>query len=217
MINELYRTKLEDTAWITGLVDAVWKKGYVIIPNFLSPEGFRQLTEFAVNLETQGHQKVGVAPGTLAYEFGKGEECMRFFQEVYKARCLKEGIEYVPLRKEKQKIGFPYKDARDGKKTEETDYHYDGAYVNVTLAIMMPKEGGELIAFPNIRKSRYAFVSRVYSRALRHIPFLRRIVPHVMARSTPNDLCLFFGDRTFHGVEPISSGERLIMTINNHW
>ena len=216
-MNEMYRARLGDAAWVADVVEGVWRGGYVILPNFLSPEGFIKLSDFARALPNKDHQKVGVVPGTIAYDFGHSLDFMTFYQEVYKARCIKEGIEYVPLSEKKQKIGLPYKDARDGKKTEETDYHYDGAYVNTTLAIQMPPSGGELIAFPNIRRSRYAFVPRVYSRALRHLPFLRRMVPHVIAKTVPNDLCLFFGDRTFHGVEPISSGERLIITINAHW
>lgn len=216
MISQVYLSKLSDDAWADTLVSEIWSKGYSVVSNFLSPEGFSAMMDFA-RKENVGNKKTGVLKGTMGYEFGYSDEFMTLFNLMHKARCKKEGKEYTPLKREQQRIGFPYKDARDGKKTEETEYHYDGAFMNATLALVMPESGGELIAFPNLRRSRYAFVPRVYSRALMYLPFLRRIVPHTVAKTVPNDLCLFFGDRTFHGVEPIYAGERLIMTINNHW
>ncbi len=216
MINQHYLTKLGDEIWMQNLVDGMWKKGYVVLPQFLSDEGFAWLLSFV--LENKATNTKGEAlKGTPGYVLGHSEEFMKLFNGLHKARMKKEGKPYAPLSVEAQTVGLPYKDARDGKKTKETPYHFDGAYVNATLALIMPPTGGELIAFPNIRRSRYSFVTRVYARALRHTPFLRGVVPHVIARTVPNDLCLFFGDRTFHGVEPIENGERLILTINAHW
>jgi len=196
------------------MVKEIWDRGYVMLPQFLSKEGFELLSTAARAL---CNKKSADLEGSAGAELARSTEVMTIFNGLYKARCEKEGVGYVPIDPKKQMMGFPYKDARDGKKTKETEYHYDGAYVNATLAIVMPETGGELIAFPNLRTSKNALLIKIFSRALRHLPFLRQVVPHVIARSTPNDLCLFFGDRTFHGVEPIGSGERLIMTINAHW
>ncbi len=214
MINTLYLSKISDPSWHKKLVEDIWHKGFVILPHFLTETAFATLSQEARDL--QGKKSKELA-GSLAYTLATSDIFMSLFDGMHKYRCAKEHKEYIPLDKEKQVMGFPYKDARDGKKTQETEYHYDGAYVNATLAIVMPETGGELIAFPNLRTSKNALLIKIFSRALRHIPFLRQVVPHVIARSTPNDLCLFFGDRTFHGVEPIGGGERLIMTINAHW
>lgn len=214
MINALYLEKIHDEKWYQELFTEIWDRGYVMLHNFLSEEDFQKLLAAA---QEYSNRKSTDLNETAGGELGHSPEIMTLFNELYKIRCAKEGKKFEPLNPQKQMMGFPYKDARNGKKTKETEYHYDGAYVNATLALMMPPIGGELIAFPNLRTSRNAFMIQVFSRALRHLPFLRRIIPHIIARSKPNDLCLFFGDRTFHGVEPIKSGERLIMTINAHW
>ncbi len=219
MINDAYLTKIADTAWLQAIVDEIFANGYVVLPDFLTPEFFASIKTFA---EAHGYDGAGMmsfskAGGTVGHTLARSPEFMALFEGLNQARCKKEGRMCTPLLPERQVVGYPYKDARDGKRSRETEYHYDGAYVNATIAIKMPEKGGELIAFPNIRTRPRAFLTRVYSRLLRHIPFLRRMVFHVVAKTKPNDLCLFFGDRTFHGVEPIASGERLIVTINNHW
>lgn len=214
MINALYKDKLGDAGWVSKLVDEIFDRGYVLLPEFLDSESFAALQLLA---SERGNQKADQLKGTIAYDLGHGEEIMRFYNTVHRIRCEREGKPYAALKIEKQTIGFPYKDARDGKKTKETEYHYDGAYVNITLGIKMPTKGGELIAFPNLRPGRYPLLEKIFSRVLRHSKFARNLTPHVIARSRPNDLCLFFGDLTFHGVEPIAEGERLIMTINAHW
>lgn len=214
MIHTVYQSKITDQEWHAALFQEIWNRGYVVLPEFLAPEAFQEL---AASARVLSNKKSDDLEGSVGALLGRSEDVMALFNGLYKIRCENEGVPYASLNPKKQTMGFPYKDARDGKRTEETPYHFDGAFVNATIAILMPPQGGELIAFPNIRRSRYAFVPRLYSRILRHVPFMRRLVPHVVARTKPNDLCLFFGDRTFHGVEPISNGERLIMTINAHW
>ncbi len=214
MINPLYRSQFVDSQWVSATVSTILKNGYVVLSDFLTPEAFLELKQSA---EGKGNKKTGVLKDSFAFELAHAPVFFEMFQAIYKERCRQEGKEYIPLSEARQRIGFPYKDARDGKKTEETDYHYDGAYVNTTLAITMPPTGGELIAFPNLRISQNSIVAYCLSRMLRYIPLSRRLFPHIVVRSKPNDLCLFFGDRTFHGVEPIEVGERLILTINNHW
>jgi hypothetical protein len=220
MISETYLNKIQDPAWLHSTVDEIFAKGYVVLPNFLTPTFFEEVQAYA---KAHGYEEGGMMTfskqndGTAGHRLARSPEFMALFEGIHQARCAKEGKACAPLRLEQQTVGYPYKDARGGKRSHETDYHYDGAYVNTTLTFMMPEHGGELIAFPNIRTNPKSFMTRAYSRLLRHLPFLRRMVPHIIARTKPNDLCVFFGDRTFHGVEPITSGERLIMTINNHW
>lgn len=219
MISGAYLEKIKDPQWHKALVEEIFARGYAILPDFLTPSFFAEVKAFA---EAHGYEEGGMMnfskhDGTVGHTLARSPEFMALFEGLHQARAKKEGKTVLPLQPERQVVGYPYKDARDGKHSHETEYHFDGAYVNATLAIKMPKTGGELIAFPNIRKSPSAFFARAYARLLRHIPILRRTVRHVVAKTVPNDLCLFFGDRTFHGVEPIKEGERLIVTINNHW
>jgi hypothetical protein len=219
MISDTYLEKIKDPAWHQATVDEIFAQGYVLLPHFLTEPFFAEVQAFA---EAHGHEEGGMMSfskndGTVGHTLARSPEFMALFEGLHQARCKKEGKTCTSLRPEKQVVGYPYKDARNGKRSRETAYHFDGAYVNATLAITMPEQGGELIAFPNIRKSPGAFLARAYARLLRHIPMLRRTVRHVVAKSRSNDLCLFFGDRTLHGVEPIQDGERLMVTINNHW
>ncbi len=220
MINPSYQAKLNDESWYRDMVEEVWNNGYLVVHDFLTPEYFAELFAYA---KEHGYEigdtmrTFDKKADTIGHRLALSPEFMSFFNGIHKARMEKEGKEYTPLKPENQSVGYPYKDARNGKKTVETDYHYDGAYVNATIALMMPPKGGELIAFPNLRVTPKSFSARLFSRLLRHVPLARKMTPHIIARTTPNDLCLFFGDRTFHGVEPTTEGERLILTINAHW
>lgn len=214
MINEIYEKKINDPLWVKGAIETILGQGYVVLEHFLTDAAFKELLHSAQGV---GNKKTGVLKDSVAYRLAHSSEIMNFFQAIYKERCVQEGVPYEPLKESQQRVGFPYKDARDGKRTEETDYHFDGAYVNTTLALIMPPKGGELIAFPNLRTKRHSVSALILSHMMRYLPAFRRIMPHVVVRSKPNDLCLFFGDRMFHGVEPIGEGERLILTINNHW
>lgn len=221
MIAQNYLENINEDAWISSTASTMLKEGFVILPSFLEAGFFTELSAYAWKRAQSQRGDEGMMGdkrgGTLGHELARSPEFMRLFSELYRARCKAEGRACESLSVDNQVVGYPYKDARDGKMTKATDYHYDGAYVNATLAILMPPRGGELIVFPNLRTGKNMLIIKIFSRFLRHIPFLRRVVPHKIAKTVPNDLCLFFGDRTFHGVEPITVGERLIMTINNHW
>jgi hypothetical protein len=57
----------------------------------------------------------------------------------------------------------------------------------------------------------------VLSRLLRHSAWLRKKFGYQIVPYKVGALNLFFGDLSFHGVEPLYKGERLVITINSHW
>jgi hypothetical protein len=222
MLTAHYKRILKDPAVIERYVDEVLRNGYALLPDFFELGYLIELEQFAATNRSDAGMK-GISlksgDGTPMMRVARSEEFMDFFNAVYRARCAKEGKEYRPLDPLRQWVGLPFKDATGGAKTKQTEFHYDGAYVNATVGIIEPPEGqGELHMFPNFRmKFPHPLLSKVASRLLRHSKALRSLYGYVSVPSKRNTLCLFFGDRSFHGVEPITEGKRMILTINNHW
>ena len=141
---------------------------------------------------------------------------------LHNARRAIEGKNPLPLERSRQVVGFPYKDARGGATTVETDYHFDGAYINLVLPIMLPPRGRhirpDVELFPNLRKRFSPYVlSASIARLLRHFIWFREWFGSTKVQYEVGTLIVFFGDVTFHGVPSILDGERLVMTVNSHW
>lgn len=224
MIRFRYISILKDPNAIHSYVNEVLKKGYTILPDFLEDAYLEELEQYA--LDRKGGVPEGMmemdtksSEGTPMMRLARSTEFMDFFNEVYRARCEILGESFRPLDPQQQRVGLPFKDATGGAPTKQTEFHYDGAYVNTTVGIIEPPEGqGALHIFPNFRtKFPHPLLSKTASRLLRHVKFFRTLYGYDVVPSRRNTLCLFFGDRSFHGVEPITSGRRLILTINNHW
>lgn len=220
MISTQYTSLLADEAKIKQLVQNVLETGHVGLDNFLDEATFsklQNLMEDRTNCGKKGEQ----LKGTIAYDIVMSDEIFNFCDKVKKARCEIGGNEYIPLKREKQLVGFPYKDARDGKKTIETPYHFDGAYINIIVPIVLPENTGipegNVRVFPNTRLKYPSLVSKVISRFLRHLKWFRELYGYKEIQYKIGTFHIFFGDLSFHGVEPITHGERIVMTINSHW
>lgn len=230
MLNEKYQDILTNEERAKEVAKEILEAGHLELKNFLSPEAWEQLLHFAQDQRAQaisgvdGGMSLGKGKeleGTFGYEFGHSEEIKQFCELVHQERRKLEGKEPVALDPSKHVIGFPYKDARGGAKTVPTPYHFDGAYINILIPIILPedqkKSGGSLTVFPNIRKKYGVFLSKFLCRGLRASAFLRKLFGAQTVIYSVGSAHVFFGDISFHGVEPITDGERLVMTINSHW
>lgn len=219
MISEKYIHAFKDEKRIREWVEAVLNDGYVLLPDFLEPTFIAEVEVFARKVTLGDVMSSKSDDTTPMMRLARSEEFMSFFDTVYRVRCEILGDEYTPLDATWQRVGLPYKDATGGLSTKQTEFHYDGAYVNATIGIIEPPVGqGELHLFPNFRaKFAHPLLGKVIARLLRHSRILRSLYGYVRVPSRRNTLCLFFGDRSFHGVEPITSGKRMIITINSHW
>ena len=230
MLNDTYQDVLTSDERATEVAKEILEKGHIELKDFLSPEAWQQLADFAAKQRENaisgfsGGKRLGKGEdlkGTFGWEFGHSEEVKQFCQMVHNAREKLEGKEPTTLDPQKHLIGFPYKDARGGAKTVATPYHFDGAYINILIPIILPedqiKSGGNLTVFPNIRKKYGVALSKFVCRGLRHSAFLRKVFGVQTVFYTVGSAHVFFGDISFHGVAPITSGERLVMTINSHW
>ncbi len=230
MINQKYQDILTSDERAKEVAKDILEKGHIELKDFLSPEAWEQLYRFAEEKRKQaisgfdGGMSLGKGKdleGTFGYEFGHSSEVQQFCEKVHQARQKIEGKEPTNLDPAKHVIGFPYKDARGGAKTAPTPYHFDGAYINILIPIILPedqvKSGGSLTVFPNIRTKYGTTLSKVICRGLRHSAFLRKLLGAQTVFYTVGSAHIFFGDVSFHGVEPITGGERLVMTINSHW
>lgn len=219
MINQKYISEDEDEQKMREYARTILREGYLLLPNFLEAAFLNELEQFAERMRAQKEVSSKSDDGTPMMRLARSPEFMRLFDTIHRFRLEFEEKPYVPLSPERQRVGLPYKDATEGKETKQTEFHYDGAYINATIGIIEPPVGqGELHLFPNFRtKFSSSLMSKVVSRFLRHSKRLRSFYGYTHVPSKRNVLCLFFGDRSLHGVEPIMEGERLIVTINNHW
>jgi len=220
MIRDTYKTFLTDKEKMTIFVKEILKTGQAVLPNFLDDATWNALLQ-QVKDRSIGNKKNEQLAGTTAQQIVMSDEIFQFCDLVHKTRCEIENRTYVALKREKQVFGFPYKDARNGAETRQTDYHYDGAYFNGIIPLLLPantkKDGGYLVIFPNIRKKYSPFMSKIISRILRHSELARKWYGYETVHYTIGALHMFFGDVSFHGVPPIKAGERMVMTINSHW
>ena len=220
MINQKYQNLLTDDAEIKKVVTEILNTGYVALDSFLddaSSEAFHTVASDRNNGWKKGEELKGTALYTLAHS----DEFLLLSQRLYDARCEITGEPKVQLLKEKQVVGLPYKDATHNGPNEETAYHFDGAHINYLLPLILPADqsdgSGNLVAFPNMRLKYPSLVSKVIARMLRHSAMFRRWYGETEVVYRTDTMFIIFADITFHGVNPISNGERMVVTINSHW
>ena len=220
-INQKYLDIFTDPGKTKVLTQQILDEGYALLPQFLSEDVFAQLKALGES-RTMINKKNDELKGTLAHDLAYADELFSMCEVLHKARRDIEGEEYLPLERARQVVGFPYKDARGGATTVETDYHFDGAYLNLVLPIILPPRGQlarpDVELFPNLRKRFSPYVlSAAIARLLRHFRWLRDWFGSTKVQYEVGTVIVFFGDVTFHGVPPILEGERLVMTVNSHW
>jgi hypothetical protein len=220
-IQQKYVDLFNDEAKGRAFVEEVWHKGYAVLLDFLTPDTKAKIGTL-IHDRSVGNKKNAELAHTIAKELSTSDEMMKILDTIHRHRASLEGISFVPLKTEKQSWGFPYKDARGGAKTEQTHFHFDAAYTNTLIPFVLPPtESGEghLLIYPNLRRrfKVFPFIGKVLARILRDVPFSRHFYPGVLVPYTVGGFHFFFGDVTFHGVLPIKTGERLVMTINSHW
>lgn len=220
-LNSKYADIVTDKARAAELAREMLQKGYVALPQFLSEDARAKIHALIAD-RSRAWDKNEKLKGTIAYDIAHSEETLALSQAIYDARCALTGESVVVIESEKQVVGLPYKDSKDKKENEVTAYHFDATYINLLLPLVLPErtasDNGNLVLFPNLRtEKRPKIVSKVIARLLRHIPPLRPLYGFVDVHYEVDTMYLFFGDRSFHGVNPIKSGERFVMTINSHW
>jgi len=220
MINEKYRHLLTDDEAIKQAAQDILDQGYIALDNFLTPEA--QAAVHAVADERSNCWKKGdELQGTAVYELGKSDEVLELSQRLVDARCDITGEPKTTLTKEKQLVGLPHKDAKNAANNKVTAYHFDGAYINYLLPLVLPEDqsdgSGNLVVFPNLRLKYSKLVSKMVARLLRHFPWFRKIYGEIEVVYKLDTMVILFADLSFHGVNPISNGERIVITINSHW
>lgn len=219
-IQQKYVDLFNDEKRAESFVKEVFDNGYAVLFDFLTPETKAAIDAYLTD-RTNGNKKNDDLAGTVGYELAHSDELMKILNTIHATRGRLEGKKVEPLKLEKQSCGFPYKNAKDGAKTKPTEFHYDAAYTNVLIPFVLPpKESneGHLIMYPSLRKRiKNRLLCGLYSRFLRDVPFARNLIPGKVVNYTVGGFHFFFGDISFHGVLPIKTGERIVMTINSHW
>ncbi|MFT7507236.1 MAG: hypothetical protein ACI92I_000379 [Acidimicrobiales bacterium] len=220
MINAKYQSLLTDNEAIKKVVQEILDTGYVALDSFLDEPSAAAFHAASLD-ETVRNKKGEQLRGTPVHEFGYSDDLLLLSQRLYDARCEITGEPKAPILKEKQVVGMPYKDAKHVDQNAETSYHFDGAYVNYLLPLILPADqsdgSGNLVAFPNLRLKYPPLVSKIVARMLRHSATFRRWYGPTEVAYKVDTLFIVFADLTFHGVNPISNGERMVVTVNSHW
>jgi hypothetical protein len=220
MVHEKYKHFLTDDEAVAALTLTVLDTGYISLDHFFDVDTTKRFQEAAHDPNVRGKKGEGLK-GSVVHEVGYGEELLKLSQRIYDARCAITGEKKVTLNLGQQLAGMPYKDGRAGVKNEQTAFHFDGAYINVLYPIVLPQDqskgDGNLIMFPNFRRKYSPLMSKVIARFLRHSSLVRNWYGYTEVVYKVDTLYIFFGDLSFHGVEPISNGERVVVTINSHW
>lgn len=210
---------INDEAKIEALTREIIDQGFVAVPNFFDAETLSQLHQMAADPRYQ-NKKMSELKDTLIGQIGFSDEVIVLSQKMCDARAKITGKPKVVIDKTKQAIGLPYKNSTDATNIQ-TPFHYDGAYINMLFALTMPphqgKGDGNLVMFPSLRARYSPLMSKIISRILRHSKLARNIYGYKEVIYTLDSMHIFFGDISFHGVEPIKSGERAVITINSHW
>ena len=210
---------INDEQKITLLTKEILDNGFIRVADFFDTPTLEALHTIARDPQFQ-NKKDGQLAGTIVAEVGYSDGILELSQKFHDARCKLTGETRVVLDKSKQAIGMPYKNAAN-ETNIETSYHYDGAYINLLFALQMPEKteigNGNLILFPSLRRSYTPGIAKIVSRILRHFKIARKIYGYKEVMYQVDAMHIFFGDISFHGVEPIKSGERVVVTINSHW
>ena len=210
---------LKDEARIKVLTQEILATGFIRVSNFFDQETLAALHTIARDSNFQ-NKKSEQLDGTIIATIGHSSEIVGLSQKFHDARCAITGETRVVLDPAKQAVGMAYKNAAN-ETNIETAYHYDGAYINLLFALQMPNKSevgnGNLILFPSIRRKFSPGVAKLVSRMLRHFKVARSVYGYKEVIYQVDAMHIFFGDISFHGVDPIKSGERVVVTINSHW
>lgn len=210
---------LKDEARIKVLTQEILDNGFIRVANFFDQETLAALHTIARDPNYQ-NKKSEQLNGTIIDSIGHSPEIVTLSQKFHDARCALTGETRVVLDPAKQAIGMAYKNAAN-ETNIETAYHYDGAYINLLFALQMPDKSevgnGNLILFPSLRRKFNSFMAKIVSRMLRHSKLVRSLYGYKEVIYQVDAMHIFFGDISFHGVDPIKSGERTVVTINSHW
>ncbi len=210
---------LHDEARIKVLTQEILDNGFIRVPNFFDQETLAALHTIARDSNFQ-NKKSEQLDGTIISTIGHSPEIVTLSQKFHDARCAITGETKVVLDPTKQAVGMAYKNAAN-ETNIETAYHYDGAYINMLFALQMPDKSevgnGNLILFPSLRRKYGVSVAKLVSRILRHSKLARNLYGYKEVIYQVDAMHIFFGDISFHGVDPIKSGERTVVTINSHW
>lgn len=220
-LNPKYADIVTDKARAAELGREMLQKGYVALPQFLNGDARAKLHALIAD-RSRAWDKNEKLKGTIAYDIAYSDEVVALSQALYDARCRITGETPVQIKKEQQVVGLPYKKSDDEKENTETAYHYDATYVNYLLPLVMPPDPGDdngnLVMFPNLRTKPWPKVCiKLFSRLLRHSRMARKWYGYVNVHYDIDTMYIFFGDLSFHGVNPIKNGERFVMTVNSHW
>ena len=197
------------------------EKGLATLEDFFTPEEHGVFVEDALAAvagarpSNNGYKyslKDGEIEGHALCRFAKSTAFIGFLQSILQRE---PAVEPRPLGPENIRIGYSIlKEAGD-----KVFYHFDSLnHLNVIVPIVLPERPAghiDLHCLPNIIGSPIRLRDRVVTSLIHRVPASRQLFRQAELVYRPRALHLFYGCRTYHGVEPApGDGLRVIASIN---
>ena len=197
---------------VHGLVAEVERKGFAVLPRYISPEALAELQQFvSTAVQTAGGEyKVfngrDAVAGTLLAELAEDpafQSLIRRFYEGAAGRPAPNQSIYQVLRCLAGATGVK----------ECFIFHYDSYVVTLLLPILIPTRGqrGHLVIAPNLRRIHRSYLRNLLDKILIDNKLTQRLLRGLYTAGllrlkrvemNPGDLYVFWGYRTLHTNEP---------------
>lgn len=217
-----YRGLPYEAARLAAIRDDLDREGVLELANFLSEEGHRVLKEQIFEREKRaeaGHGKFAIKGSdlddTVVGELARSAYMRDLSNGILGASDGRPAYVADPIRSEEIVPGINLMRTR----SDVTPFHFDGTFLNVVLAVVIPKisgrRRGQLVIYPNLRAFETglwgAYVAPLFTRSalLRNLLGGRRREVDYSERGA----YLFYGYRSLHGVE--AQGEDGFRAITN--
>lgn len=206
--------------------------GIFLLPNFLSPEGVKQLQQEAKVLKDQAFKSsseynVYIKPQDPKFSsqsprnrlFGTTKKCVpddlvptdSCLRKIYDAPLFRQfmaevlGVDQLyPYADPLSSININYYEAGDG-----LEWHFDNSDFTITLLGKKCDQGGNYeyctdMRYNDLGEENYELVGKILD---------GKIQPQ-KAETNAGDLMVFKGNRSLHRVTPVEKGERILITFN---
>jgi hypothetical protein len=205
LIAPTWRELPHDPARIAALRKELDGIGYVALERFLTDGARDELKEQILALEAtaeSGHGKYAIKgealDPTVVGELARSQWMLDFVNTLL---AVQPAITDDPIRPDEIIPGINVMRTT----SDVTPFHFDGTFLNLLLAVVIPKiEGprrGQLVIYPNIRSFGRGFWQRKVVNALARSSVTRRLWKRHEIDYEEGWLYLFYGYRSLHGVE----------------
>ena len=221
-ISDEFRSLPRDPAQLSGIREGLDRDGIVELRGFLSEEGHKLLKEQIferVERAEAGHGKFAIKGGdvedTVVGDLAHSTYMRDLSNGILGASGGHPALADEPIRSEEIVPGINLMRTR----SDVTPFHFDGTFLNMVLAVTIPKisgdRRGQLVIYPNLRTFRAGLWASYVAPLFTRSALLRTLIGGKRKEIDYEErgAYLFYGYRSLHGVE--AQGEDGFRAITN--